>query len=152
VRRADFQGRTWLTRSRPEIDRVASAWLIKTFIDPKAKFVFAPKPDAYPDAVPYDMLTGEFTHHGEDCTFETLCKRFALKDRPLQKISEMVHQADLEDGKFTATGAEGIHLVLQGLAQLGWPDDKILQHGFISFDALYAAVKERPGASGKMKF
>jgi hypothetical protein len=141
ARRADFQGRTWLTRPRPEVDRVASAWLIKTFIDPKAKFVFAPIPGAFPDAVPYDMLDVDFSHHGEDCTFETLLKRFGLEDKALRQIAEMVHQADLEDGKFAAVEAEGIHCVLQGLARLGWSDPKILQHGFVCFDALYAAVK-----------
>ena len=141
ARRADFQGRSWLTRPRPEVDRVASAWLIKTFIDPKATFVFAPTPSMVPDAVPYDMLDVEFTHQGDDCTFETLIKRFALKDKALKQIAEMVHQADLQDGKFAAAEAEGIHRVLKGLARLDWPDEKILQHGFVCFDALYAAVK-----------
>jgi len=141
VRRADFQGRTWLTRPRPEVDRVASAWLIKRFIDPKAKFVFAPKATDIPSAVPYDMLDVDFSHHGDDCTFETLLKRFTLEDKALKEISEMVHQADLQDGKFAAVEAEGIHRVLRGLAKLGWTDEKILQHGFVCFDALYAAVK-----------
>lgn len=141
VRRGDYQGRIWLTRPRPEIDRVASAWLIRTFIDPKAKFVFALKPDGFPSAVPYDMLDVEFTHQGDDCTFETLLKRFALEDKALRRIAEMVHHTDLQDGKFPAVEAEGIHLVLKGLAQLGCPDEKILQHGFICFDALHAAVK-----------
>jgi hypothetical protein len=141
ARRSEYQGRAWLTRPRPEVDRVASAWLIKTFIDPKAKFVFAATHVSFPDAVAYDMLDAEFTHSGDDCTFETLIKRFELKDKSLKKISEMVHQADLEDGKFAAVEAEGIHSVLRGLARLEWPDDKILQHGFICFDALYAEVK-----------
>ena len=141
VRRADFQGRTWLTRPRPEVDRVASAWLIRKFIDPKAKFAFAPKATDVPTAVPYDMLDVDFSHHGDDCTFETLLKRFALQDKALEAIAEMVHQADLQDGKFTAVEAEGIHRVLRGLAKLGWSDEKILQHGFVCFDALYAAAK-----------
>jgi hypothetical protein len=141
VRRADFQGRTWLTRPRPEVDRVGSAWLIKRFIDPKAKFVFAPKVADVPAAIPYDMLDVDFSHHGDDCTFETLLKRFGLEDRALKEIAGMVHQADLQDGKFAAVEAEGIHRVLRGLAKLGWPDEKILQHGFVCFDALYATVK-----------
>jgi len=141
VRSADFQGRTWLTRPRPEVDRVASAWLIKTFIDPKAKFVFAPSTASIPDAVPYDMLDVDFSHHGEDCTFETLLKRFALEEKALKQIAEMVHQADLQDGKFAAVEAEGLHRVLRGLTRLGWSDEKILQHGFVCFDALYASVK-----------
>lgn len=141
VRKADFQGRTWLTRPRPEVDRVASAWLIKTFIDPKAKFVFAAKPRAFPDAVPYDMLDVEFTHQGDDCTFETLLKRFTLEEKALKRIAEMVHHTDLQDGKFPAVEAEGLHQVFKGLARRGWTDEKILEHGFTCFDALYAAVK-----------
>src|SRR5262249_35409589 len=68
----NYRGNTWLTRPRPEIDRVGSAWLIRNFIDPEAKFVFATSIRKYPSAIPYDMLDVEFTHHGEDCTFETL--------------------------------------------------------------------------------
>jgi hypothetical protein len=141
ARRADFQGRTWLTRPRPEVDRVASAWLIQRFIDPKAEFVFAAKPEGFPNAVPYDMLDADFSHHGDDCTFETLLKRFDLDDKALQQIAGMVHQADLQDGKFAAVEGEGLHRVLKGLAKLGWTDKKILHYGFVSFDALHAAVK-----------
>lgn len=137
----DYQGRTWLTRPHPQIDRVGSAWLIKTFIDPKAKFVFAPTPAADPAAMPYDMADVEFTHHGDDCTFETLIKRFGLRDRGLERISEMIHDADLHDEKFHSPGAEGIDQVLAGLARLGWSDEKILAHGFTCFEALYAQVK-----------
>ena len=140
VRRSEFQGRTWLTRPKPEVDRVASAWLIRRFIDPKAKFVFATKAAAFPEAVPYDMLDVDFTHHGDDCTFEILLKRFALEEKALKRIAEMVHQADLQDGKFAAVEAAGIHQVLRGLAKLGWSDEKILEHGFTTFDALYEVL------------
>src|SRR3954449_6943186 len=73
-----YQGKTWLTRPRPEIDRVGSAWLISKFIDRKPKFVFAPTADAVPNAIPFDMLDAEFSHHGNHCTFETLIRRFGL--------------------------------------------------------------------------
>ena len=73
-----YRGKTWLTRPRPEIDRVGSAWLISKFIDPKARFVFAPTARAVPEAIPFDMLDAEFSHHGNCCTFETLVKRFAI--------------------------------------------------------------------------
>jgi len=144
LKRAAYCGRTWLTRPHPQIDRVGSGWLIRTFIDPQAKFVFAPKPKDFPEALPYDMLDVEFTHHGDDCTFETLLKRFALADKTLRRIAEMIHYSDLHDGKYpTAVEAEGIDRVLKGLAQLDWSDDKIFQHGFICFDALYAQMKEQ---------
>jgi hypothetical protein len=79
-------GRTWLTRPRPEIDRVGSAWLIRKFIDPKASFVFGTDPAKYRNAIPYDMFEVEFSHHGEDCTFETLLKRFGIADKAIQKL------------------------------------------------------------------
>src|SRR5438034_8118198 len=100
----NYRGKTWLTRPRPEIDRVGSAWLIRKFIDPKAKFIFSTDPAIHRDAIPYDMFEVEFSHHGDDCTFETLVKRFGIADKAVLKIAEMVHDADLEDGKFQATG------------------------------------------------
>ena len=141
LRKVDFQGKTWLTRPSPHIDRVGSAWLIKNFIDPHAKFVFAPSTEAHPRALPFDMLDVEFTHQGDDCTFETLLKRFALDDPALARLGQMVHNADLGDEKFTATEGIGIDRMLRGLARQGWPDGKILAHGFVSFDALYAQLK-----------
>jgi hypothetical protein len=141
LKRADFAGRAWLTRPHPKIDRVGSAWLIKTFIDPKARFVFAAEPKAFPDAVPYDMADVELTHQGDDCTFETLLKRFGLRDRALEKIAQMVHDADLHDAKFRAPAAEGLDRVFEGFARLGWPDKKILDSGLACFDALYAQVR-----------
>ena len=141
LRRADYRGRTWLTRPHPQIDRVGSAWLIRNFIDPQAKFVFSPRPGDRPGAVPYDMADVELTHQDDDCTFETLIKRFALRDKAVEKIAEMVHDADLHDDKFHAPGADGIDRVLAGCARLGWTDRKILRHGMTCFDALYAQVK-----------
>ncbi len=141
LKREAHQGRKWLTRPRPEIDRVGSAWLIKTQIDPKARFVFATSPADEPTAIPYDMANVELTHQGDDCTFETLLKRFDLQDQALHRIAEMIHDADLDDEKFHTSTAEGIDRVLKGLARLGWADEKILRHGFVCFDGLYAQVK-----------
>ena len=109
-----YRGRTWLTCPRPHIDRAASAWLIRRFIDPEARFVFAAKPAEHPDALPFDMFEGEFTHHGDDCTFETLVKRFGLREKALRQIAEMVHEADVGDGKFAAVEAFGLDLVFKG--------------------------------------
>src|ERR1700756_1308317 len=81
-----FQGKTWLTRPRPEIDRVGSAWLIAKFIDRKPKFVFALSADAFPGAIAFDTLDAEFSHHGDCCTFETLVRRFAIADKSIIKI------------------------------------------------------------------
>src|SRR5262249_24604387 len=93
------RGSTWVTRPRPHIDRIASAWLIRRFCDPDAKFAFADAGDAARKGVPFDVLGADFGHHGEDCTFETLVKRFGVKDRRVKVIAEIVHEADLHDGK-----------------------------------------------------
>ena len=112
-----YQGKTWLTRPRPEIDRVGSAWLISRFIDRKPKFVFAPSVDAVPNAIPFDMLDAEFSHHGNCCTFETLIKSFAISDKSLIKIGEMIHDADLDDARFQRIEAVGIDRVFKGWAK-----------------------------------
>lgn len=138
-----FNGKTWLTRPRPAIDRVGSAWLIQRFIDPKARFVFAADPATYPQAIPYDMTGVEFSHHGDDCTFETLVKRFGLSDPALKKISAMVHDADLDDGKFQTVEAFGLDCVFRGWGALGVSDDEIFTRGMPCFDALYQIMKSR---------
>ena len=138
-----YRGKTWLTRPRPEIDRVGSAWLISKFIDPKARFVFAPTARAVPEAIPFDMLDAEFSHHGNCCTFETLVKRFAILDKALTKIGEMIHDADLDDAKFQRIECIGIDRVLKGWAKEGLPDEEILRRGFDCFDALYAFLQRR---------
>jgi hypothetical protein len=138
-----YQGKTWLTRPRPEIDRVGSAWLISKFIDKKPKFVFAPSADAVPGAIPFDMLDAEFSHHGNYCTFETLIRRFAISDKAVAKIGEMVHDADLDDAKFQRVEAVGIDRVLKGWAKHGLTDQEILRRGFECFDALYAFLQRR---------
>src|SRR5437588_8502285 len=138
-----YQGKTWLTRPRPEIDRVGSAWLISKFIDRKPKFVFAPSADAVPGAIPFDMLDAEFSHHGNYCTFETLTKRFTISDKSVAKIGEMIHDADLDDARFQRVEAVGIDRVLKGWAKEGLPDKEILRRGFECFDALYAFLQRR---------
>jgi len=138
-----YRGKTWLTRPRPEIDRVGSAWLISRFIDPKAKFVFAPSAQSVPGAIPFDMLDAEFSHHGNNCTFETLVKRFALADKAVSRIAEMIHDADLDDAKFQRLECVGIDRVLKGWAKQGLADEEILRHGFECFDALYAFLQRR---------
>jgi hypothetical protein len=142
LKRESFRNKKWLTRPRPEIDRVGSAWLIQRFIDPEATFVFSKDMQDFPGAIPYDMNDVEFTHHGEDCTFETLIKRFKLTDKRLEGMSEMIHDADLEDEKFQRSECVGIDRILKGFALLGLTDEEILRRGFEAFDALYAALRK----------
>ena len=136
-----FAGRTWLTRPRPQIDRVGSAWFIRRFIDPKATFVFANDPKRHPTAIPYDMFEVEFSHHGEDCTFETLVKRFGITDKAVLRMAEMVHDTDLEDGKFQTTECVGIDRLLKGWAKIGLADDELLTRGGECFEALYQSLR-----------
>jgi hypothetical protein len=136
-----FQGKTWVTRPRPEIDRVACAWLIRAFIDPKATFKFSTQADAIAGGIPFDYAHGEFSHHGEDCTFETLLKRFGIADKALRVIGEMVHDADLEDEKFQRPECLGLDRILKGWAKRGMPDDEILLRGGNCFDGLYAFLR-----------
>jgi hypothetical protein len=138
-----YQGKTWLTRPRPEIDRVGSAWLIARSIDRKPRFVFAPNAEDVSTAIPFDMLDAEFSHHGNSCTFETLLKRFGVSDKSLAKIGEMIHDADLDDARFQRVVAVGIDRVLKGWAKQGLPDEEIMRRGFQCFDALYAFLQRR---------
>jgi hypothetical protein len=136
----DYRGKIWLTRTRPEIDRVGSAWLIRRFIDPEAKFVFGDEV-AHPEAIPYDMLDVEFSHHGDHCTFETLIDRFGIRDRAAQRLAELIHDADLEDDKFHRIEGFGVERVFKGWAKKGLTDQEILSQGFECFEGLYAEFK-----------
>ena len=140
---AALKGRRWVTRPRPHVDRIASAWLIKRFVDPAAEFVFAP-PDQIPaDAIPFDMAGVEFGHHGDDCTFETLLRRTGLRDRKLAVLAEIVHEADIKDQKFAREEARGIDLALRALLSAIKDDYEALAQGMTLFDGLYATVGER---------
>lgn len=141
--RKHYHGRTWLTRPGPHIDRVGSAWLIRRFIDHDASFVFADRPGKFPEALPYDMVGVEFTHQGDNCTFETLLARFELEEPPLRRIAEAVHAADLDDGKYARAEALGLDRVFKGWVRLGWSDDKILERGAECFDGLYEYFRKR---------
>lgn len=136
-----FVGRNWLTRPRPGIDRAGSAWLIRKFIDPKARFVFGMEPAKQPQALPFDMADAEFSHHGDDCTFETLVKRFGIADKAVLKMAEMVHDADLEDGKFQRAECFGINAVMSGWAKTRMSDTELLAKGLECFEGLYQHLR-----------
>ena len=133
-----LRGRRWVTRPRPHVDRVASAWLIKRFIDPEAEFLFAPPADFPKDAIPYDAPGVELSHQGEDCTFETLMKRGHLRDRRLARLAEVVHEADLRDGKFPHEEARGIDVAIRALLAAASDDHQVLAQGMTLFEGLYA--------------
>ncbi len=133
--------RIWVTRPRPGIDRVSSAWLIRRFIDAKARFVFETEPSAHPDAIPFDMFGPEgFGHRGEDCTFETLCKQFAIRERGVRRMAQIIHDADLGDEKFGRTEGHGLDKVLNGWAKQGLSDDELMQRGMDLIEGLYESL------------
>jgi hypothetical protein len=133
-----LRGRRWVTRPRPHIDRIASAWLIKRFIDPAAEFVFAPPAEFPKDAIPFDAPGVELSHQGEDCTFETLVKRARLRDRRLVRLAEVVHEADLRDGKYPHEEARGIDVAVRALLAASPDDHHVLAQGLSLFEGLYA--------------
>jgi hypothetical protein len=138
-----LRGRRWVTRPRPHIDRIASAWLIKRFIDAEAEFVFAP-PAAFPaDAIPFDAPGVELSHQGEDCTFETLVKRARLRDRRLLRLAEVVHEADLRDGKYPHEEARGIDVAVRALLAASPDDHQVLAQGMAMVEGLYATTPKR---------
>lgn len=139
-----LKGRRWVTRPRPHVDRIGSAWLIKRFIDPDAEFVLAPSKDFPPDAIPFDSAGVEFGHQGEDCTFETLVKRLGQGDRRLTHLAEIVHEVDLKDQKFPRDEARGVDLAIRGLLATFKDDQEVLVQGMVLFDGLYAALSDRP--------
>jgi hypothetical protein len=136
-----FRNRVWITRPRPGIDRVSSAWLICNFIDKNAKFAFDEDPARHPDAVPFDMFQAKgFGHRGDDCTFETLCKEFSIRDRRVRTIAQIIHDADLEDEKFGRSEGVGLDRTLIGWAKNGVSDEELLCRGMELIEGLYAAV------------
>jgi len=145
--RKNFQGKIWTTREHIHIDRLGSAWLIRRFIDPKAKFVFAPETKLPENAIPFDVLGAEFSHHGEDCTFETLLRSFQLRDKALASIAEIVHDIDMKDQKFNRPEAAGLDTVVRALAAAHKDDHKILETGSGILDALYAYFSTKKRSS-----
>jgi hypothetical protein len=135
--RRDFRNRAWATREKIHVDRLGSAWLIKRFIDPDAKFVFAPESKLPADAVHFDVLGSEFSHHADNCTFETILKSFRIKDKALQQIAEIIHDIDLKDHKFARPEASGFDAMIRALSQSLESDESLLEQGTVFLDALY---------------
>jgi hypothetical protein len=140
-----------VTRKGVQVDRIASAWLIRRFIDSAARFRFADSqsPEATPGEIRFDTVGGEFSHEGDRCTFETLLARLDLADPGLSQIAEIVHDIDLKDGKFGRAEAAGVLQLIHGLALAHAEDRDRLDRGFALFDDLYESFRVRlPQATG----
>ncbi len=142
---ASVQGRTWVTRKGIHIDRMASAWLIRRFIDPAATFKFVPGKGYRPDRneLRFDMFQAEYTHEGERCTFEVLLERFRLGEPALRPIAEIVHDIDVKDAKFERPEAAGIDRLVAGIAMAHKVDEERLLHGSAVFDGLYEFYRRK---------
>lgn len=136
-----LRGKTWVTRRGVHVDRMASAWLIRRFIDPDARFRFV-DPDGYrpgPDEVRFDMFEAEFTHEGDRCTFEVLSMRAVPEDAALRAVAEIVHDIDLRDGKFGRSEAAGIERLIAGIQAAHPSDSDRLARAAEVFEGLYRA-------------
>jgi len=131
----------WATRSGPHVDRTACAWLIKRFVDPDAGFLFVEDPDEVPgDATPFDMRGAELSHHGGECSFEAVLRRYDLDDPVLWAIARIVHEADLEDDRYDAPEAAGLDVLMRGLSIVR-SDHEVLELTGPLYDGLYEYLK-----------
>jgi hypothetical protein len=137
------RGRTWVTRQGVKVDRIASAWLIRRFLDPAARFRFVAARGYRParGELRFDMFEAEYTHEGGACTFEILLARFGLRDRALRAIGQIVHDVDLKDDKFGRPEAPGLASMIDGLARAHPEDADRLERGAALFDDLYAGFR-----------
>jgi hypothetical protein len=142
---AAMRRRTWVTRKGVHVDRIASAWLIRRFIDPEATFKFVTGKGYAPNAgeLRFDMFDAEYSHEGDRCTFEVLCQRFELTDGALGPVGEVVHDIDLRDGKFGRPEVAGVERLITGVAAGHGNDEARIAAGSVLFDSLYEAFKRR---------
>jgi hypothetical protein len=136
-------GRTWVTRRGIQVDRIASAWFIRRFIDARARFRFIDphEEQARGDELTFDMMGADFTHEEDRCTFETLVRRVKPRDGALARVAEILHDIDIKDGKVGRPEARGIEQLLLGLLAANPDDESRLDRGFAMFDDLYQSFR-----------
>ena len=132
----------WATRRGCHVDRTGCVWLIRRYLDPEAEFRFFEDPAEAPEGAElFDVAGARLSHHGDDCSFETFLKEYALRDLVLAEIAEIVHDADLMDEKYGRPESEGLDAVIRGM-QLDLPDDEVLtRHTDAIFDGLHAFLR-----------
>lgn len=137
-----LKGKIWVTRTSPHIDRIACAWLIRRFIDSKAKFKFVTEPYKRKGTSEwrFDMAEGEFTHFGDWCSFETFLHRLGLRDPALMEMAEIIHDIDLKDKKFGRLEASGLSQIIRGLCRTHDKDRARVEAGMLVLDSLYASL------------
>jgi len=131
----------WATRPRCHVDRTACAWLIRRFVDPAAEFVFVDELiDVPTEATPFDMRGAELSHHDGDCSFERILRVYELDDPALERIGEIVHEADIGDERFDAPEAPGLELSVRALA-VGRDDPALLERSNDLFEGIYTSFR-----------
>jgi hypothetical protein len=145
TRREDFRGKVWVTRKGIHVDRMASAWFIRRFIDSDVRFKFVSPKGYKPQQgeLRFDMFEAEFTHEGDQCTLEILIERVGLNDHALTPIAEIVHDIDLKDAKFGRPETPGIDRLIAGIAMAHKDDETRLARGVAVFDDLYEFFKRK---------
>jgi hypothetical protein len=135
----ELKGRTWVTRKNVFVDRIASAWLVRRFVDREAKFKFVVSDPYLPKGkeLRFDMYEGEYTHEGDRCTFEVMVDRLGMTDRALTPMAEIVHALDLKDEKYHRPETAGLAVLLGGIVMAHGADKERLEKGGEIFDALY---------------
>ena len=141
----DYQGRTWVTRPRPFIDRLACAWLIRRFVDRSARIRYADAPAD--DEVAFDMNEGVFGHVGNRCSFEVIIAAFGLHDTALTTLAEIVHELDLQDGRYAHPEVVGLESVLAGWRDSDRSDESLEAAGSDLFDGVYRSLRRAAGAA-----
>jgi len=141
----DYRRRVWVTRKGIHVDRMASAWLIRRFIDPEARFKFVTARGYQPEKgeLRFDMFEAEFTHEGDRCTFEVLLQRLKLTDAALRPIAEIIHDIDLKDGKFGRPETPGIERLITGICTAHKDDEERLARASAMFDDLHGSFSRR---------
>jgi hypothetical protein len=141
----DTPGQTWVTMEDVHVYRIASAWLIRRFIDPAANFKFVPARGykRRSSELRFDMFEAEYTHVGANCTFQTLARKFAVSDRAVTAIGEIVHDIDCKDESFGRLETAGIASLIRGIADAHEDDSARIERGSALLDDLYASFQKR---------
>jgi hypothetical protein len=138
-----LRGKVWVTRPDVGIDRLASAWFIRRFIDAKARFRFDAKAEPRDGEIRFDMAGGDFTHEGDRCTLETLVRRTGIADKGVRAIAEIVHDIDLKETKFDHAEGPGVRVMIAGLVSRVRDDTERVERGIEIFDDLHEALGRR---------
>jgi hypothetical protein len=137
----------WVTRARPKVDRVACPWLIKRFVDPRAEFLYVPPEEVMEvakreGAIPFDVANVELGHHGSECSFDAIIKKFDLKDAALEILAPIIRGADT-DAKDLTCESRGLEAIAEGFRLVFLNDHELLERQMPVYDALYAYCREK---------